>query len=90
MRRYKLLILSYACEPHSGSEYGVGWNVPVALAMRHNEYEVFVRILRGTNFAQNMDISMGHNIQFGDYCNIACNVHFGNNIQSQFRWKGRP
>lgn len=42
MRRYRLLILSYACEPHSGSEYGVGWNVPVTLAMRHNEYEVFV------------------------------------------------
>ena len=44
------------------------------------KYDGFVRILRGTSFAQNMDISMGYNIQFGDYCNIACNVHFGNNI----------
>lgn len=27
-----------------------------------------------------MDITLGHNVQFGNYCNIACNVHFGNNI----------
>lgn len=43
-------------------------------------YKGFVRIMKGTSFAQNMDIIIGHNVQFGNYCNIACNVHFGNNI----------
>lgn len=27
-----ILILAYACEPNSGSEYGVGWNVPTIFA----------------------------------------------------------
>lgn len=44
------------------------------------KYNGFVRIMKGTSFAQNMNIKIGHNVQFGDYCNIACNVHFGNNI----------
>lgn len=43
-------------------------------------YNGFVRVMKGTSFAQNMDVTIGHNVQFGDYCNIACNVHFGNNI----------
>lgn len=44
------------------------------------KYNGFVRVMKGTSFAQNMDVIIGHNVQFGDYCNIACNVHFGNNI----------
>ncbi len=44
------------------------------------KYNGFVRVMKGTSFAQNMDVRIGHNVQFGDYCNIACNVHFGNNI----------
>lgn len=43
-------------------------------------YDGFVRVMKGTGFAQNMDIRIGHNVQFGDYCNVASNVHFGNNI----------
>ena len=44
------------------------------------KYNGFVRIMKGTSFAQNMDIRIGNNVQFGNHCNIACNVHFGNNI----------
>lgn len=44
------------------------------------KYEGFVRVMKGTDFAQNMDVKIGHNVQFGNYCNIASNVHFGNNI----------
>lgn len=44
------------------------------------KYKGFVRVMKGTGFAQNMDIQIGHNVQFGQYCNIASNVHFGNNI----------
>lgn len=44
------------------------------------KYKGFVRVMKGTGFAQNMDIRIGHNVQFGDYCNISCNVHFGKNI----------
>lgn len=38
----KILILSYACEPGAGSEYGVGWNVPFTLAQKYPEHEVYV------------------------------------------------
>lgn len=44
------------------------------------KYNGFVRVMKGTTFAQNMDVKIGNNVQFGDYCNIASNVHFGNNI----------
>lgn len=44
------------------------------------KYNGFVRVMKGTSFAQNMDVKIGNNVQFGDYCNIASNVHFGNNI----------
>lgn len=37
-----ILILSYACEPNAGSEYGVGWNVPTLLAKKYPEYKVHV------------------------------------------------
>lgn len=38
----KILILSYACEPNAGSEYGVGWNIPTLLAKKYPEYKVHV------------------------------------------------
>lgn len=44
------------------------------------KYNGFVRVMKGTGFAQNMDVQIGHNVQFGEYCNVASNVHFGNNI----------
>ena len=44
------------------------------------KYHGFVRVMRGCTFARNMDVIIGNNVQFGDYCNIACNVHFGNNV----------
>lgn len=44
------------------------------------KYSGFVRVMKGTTFAQNMDVRIGNNVQFGDYCNVASNVHFGNNI----------
>lgn len=44
------------------------------------KYNGFVRVMKGTTFAQNMDVKIGSNVQFGNYCNIASNVHFGNNI----------
>lgn len=37
-----ILLLAYASEPGAGSEYGVGWMVPLLMAQRHPEYEVFV------------------------------------------------
>src|SRR6266571_2530702 len=44
-KRLKILISAYACEPGEGSEPGVGWNVAVEAARRH---EVWV-ITRANN-----------------------------------------
>ncbi len=44
------------------------------------QYKGFIRIMKGTSFAQNMDVKIGNNVQFGEYCNIASNVYLGNNI----------
>lgn len=44
------------------------------------KYNGFVRVMKGTSFAQNMNVKIGNNVQFGDYCNIASNVYFGSNI----------
>lgn len=43
------------------------------------KYEGFVRVMTNTSFAK-MDIRIGHNVQFGQYCNVASNVYFGNYI----------
>ena len=43
-------------------------------------YKGFVRVMKGTTFAKNMDIQIADNVQFGLYCDIATNVHFGNNV----------
>lgn len=42
MKSYNILILSYACEPKAGSEYGVGWNVPINIAAQYPFYNVYV------------------------------------------------
>lgn len=33
-----------------------------------------------TSFAKGMKIEIGHNVQFGNYCNVAADVIFKNNI----------
>ena len=43
-------------------------------------YNGFVRVMPHVSFAKNMDVSIGHNVQFGIGTDIATNVHFGNNI----------
>ena len=43
------------------------------------KYEGFVRVMKKTSFA-NMPIKIGHNVQFGNYCNVAYKVIFKNNI----------
>ena len=35
-RRLRVLISAYACEPNNGSEPGVGWNVAIETAKRHD------------------------------------------------------
>jgi chloramphenicol O-acetyltransferase type B len=43
------------------------------------KYEGFVRVMSHTSFAR-MQIHLGHNVQFGDYCNVASNVRIGDNV----------
>lgn len=38
----KILYLAYACEPGAGSEYGVGWMVPLTMAQQYPDIEVYV------------------------------------------------
>ncbi|WP_010136842.1 acyltransferase [Ochrovirga pacifica] len=42
-------------------------------------YGGFVRVMKQTSFAKR-DIKIGHRVQFGQYCNIASDVHFGNHV----------
>lgn len=44
------------------------------------KYKGFVRIMKHTTFSRGMNISIGENVQFGEYCNIASDVIFHNNI----------
>src|SRR2546422_2131365 len=39
-KRLKILISAYACEPGEGSEPGVGWNVAVEAARRHEGWGI--------------------------------------------------
>lgn len=43
------------------------------------EYRGFVRVMKKTSFGR-MNISIGHNVQFGDFCNIASDVKIGNYV----------
>jgi acetyltransferase-like isoleucine patch superfamily enzyme len=42
-------------------------------------YDGFVRVMSHTSFAKR-EIIIGNNVQFGQYCNIAANVEFRDNI----------
>ncbi len=44
------------------------------------KYDGFVRVMSHTTFAKGMNISIGHNVQFGNYCNVSTDVIFKNNI----------
>lgn len=44
------------------------------------KYHGFVRVMPHTSFAKGMRIEIGHNVQFGNYCNVAADVIFKNNI----------
>lgn len=44
------------------------------------KYHGFVRVMKGTHFAQSMDVVIGSNVQFGNGCNVSCNVHIGNYV----------
>jgi acetyltransferase-like isoleucine patch superfamily enzyme len=44
------------------------------------KYKGFVRVMKGTTFAKNMDIQIGDRVQFGLNCDITTNVHIGNNV----------
>lgn len=46
---------------------------------RNIKYKGFVRVLKGTSFG-NFPIELGHNVQFGDYCNISTPSIIGNNV----------
>lgn len=37
-----ILLLAYACEPGAGSEYGVGWMVPLTMATRYPDVDIYV------------------------------------------------
>ena len=43
-------------------------------------YNGFVRVMPHVTFAKGMDIQIGNNVQFGPYCDITTDTHFGNNI----------
>lgn len=44
------------------------------------KYDGFIRIMSHTSFAKGMNIHLGNNVQFGNYCNIASDVQIGNNV----------
>ena len=43
------------------------------------KYKGFVRVMKGTSFAH-FPIRLGHNVQFGDYCNVSTPLTVGNNV----------
>lgn len=42
-RKLRILLSAYACEPHKGSEPGIGWRWAVALARAHHQVWVLTR-----------------------------------------------
>lgn len=40
----------------------------------------FTRVMKGTSFAPGTHIQLGHNVQFGDYCNVATDLQVGNYV----------
>lgn len=47
---------------------------------RNVRYKGFVRVMKGTSFASGAKISLGHNVQFGDYCNVSTDLIVGSNV----------
>jgi len=43
------------------------------------KYDGFVRVLKGTTFVRR-DIHLGHNVQFGRYCDVAADVEIGSYV----------
>jgi len=43
-------------------------------------YDGFARIMPHVSFAKNMIVHLGHNVQIGQYSDIASNVQLGNNV----------
>ena len=43
------------------------------------KYTGFVRVMKGTSFAR-FPVHLGHNVQFGDYCNVSTPLTVGNNV----------
>lgn len=43
------------------------------------KYNGFVRVMPHTSFAKT-NITIGNNVQFGEYCNVSSNIKLGNNI----------
>ena len=44
------------------------------------KYSGFVRVMPGVSFAKGLDVKIGNNVQFGNYCDITTSTHFGNNV----------
>lgn len=44
------------------------------------KYHGFERIGKHVSFVRGMSVELGHNVQFGPYCSVSCDIYFGNNI----------
>lgn len=44
------------------------------------KYHGFERIGKNVSFVRGMSVELGHNVQFGPYCSVSCDICFGNNI----------
>jgi len=44
------------------------------------KYNGFVRVMKGTGFAKGFNITLGNNVQFGNYCNVATSIIVGNYV----------
>lgn len=44
------------------------------------KYKGFVRVMSHTSFAKGTNVCLGHNVQFGNYCNIATDLYIKNNV----------
>lgn len=47
---------------------------------RNVEYKGFIRVMKGTHFAPGAQIRLGHNVQFGMYCDVATDLTVGDNV----------
>ena len=50
------------------------------LIWRNVKYKGFIRVMKGTSFASGFKVVLGHNVQFGDYCNVATDLIVGDNV----------